>query len=284
MPRILITGASGFIGRNLIQHLGTIEGYQIIPVSLEDGYDLAQPGWVKQLPGDGVDIVLHLAQSLQYRQFPTGSGNMFAVNTASTHALAEWARTNGVQRFIYASTGNVYKPGTQLCDETSECQPVGMYASTKLAAELLLRPYASLFETIILRPFGVYGPGQTAMLVYDMIQRIRQGQEVRLAGGVGIYLTPLYIQDAVEIIHQLLHLPQPERWMLYNLAGEQVLGLNEICAQIAAGLSLPLRTQVTQDPPAYLCGANQRTKAFHPQFISFEHGLQRTLASLSTPT
>ncbi len=277
--RILITGAHGFIGRNLIHALSQQKNAQILAIDLDLGFDLSKPGWTQQLPDEEVHTVLYLAQSLHYRQFPEGASDMFAVNTTAALELAEWARKHTVLRFIYASTGNVYKAGKAIFTEDDDCQPRGMYAATKFSTEILLRSYSSLFEVIILRPFGVYGPGQDKMLVHDMIEKVAAGEEIRLAQGVGLYLTPLFIHDGIKIITALIYRPVSQPWQVYNLAGDQVLTLGEIVQKIAAGLRVVPVIKITDQSPDYLCGDISRLRPLLSEFTPIDRGLELTLAA-----
>jgi hypothetical protein len=146
---VLITGSAGFIGRRVADRweqgsLGRVRfGW-----SARRGFDLSVAGWTRGLPGDGADVVVHLAQSRRYREFPEGADDMFRVNVAATSELLEWSRTHGVGRFLFASTGTIYAPGPGKLAESAECRPGSMYAATKLAAELLIQRYAGLFDVV----------------------------------------------------------------------------------------------------------------------------------------
>src|SRR5437870_2140671 len=107
MSRILITGATGFIGRHLVERLrAQHELYCIaraIPPAVSD-----RVFWVKddlavglnegQLPSR-LDAVVHLAQSSRYRDFPEGARDVFAINVRSTFDLLEYARRSGARSF-----------------------------------------------------------------------------------------------------------------------------------------------------------------------------------------
>jgi nucleoside-diphosphate-sugar epimerase len=277
--QIIITGASGFIGRSLVQRLSTDPGSEVIPVDLDTNFNLALPGWTDRLP-ETADSIVHLAQSLQYRNFPGGAKDMFAVNTASTQELADWAIQHGIKKFIFTSTGNVYRPSRRLLREEDECQPTGMYAATKYSAELLLRAYAGLLEVVILRPFGVYGPGQQGMLIAEMIRRVNTGEVIQLAQNIGISLTPIYIDDAVAAITRLVEedsIPSPS---ILNLAGSEILTLRAIVDRIAAISGKQPNIQVLDHEPGWLTGDNTRLKAFLAQFTPFDDGLQKLMTSL----
>ena len=212
---ILITGANGFIGRHLIGTLLQEETHHIWgiarqPLALDSKYychltvDLTRKNWTDVLPSP-IDTVVHLAQSNRYRaqDFPEGSRDMLAVNVNSTLELLEWARKNHVKQFILSSTGNVYKPSPKLFVEDDSCFPTNMYAATKLSAEYFVQQYREFFQGIVLRLFSIYGPHQKRRLLPMIIDRIKTGGEIILASEKGIYLTPLYVSDCVEMIWRL---------------------------------------------------------------------------------
>lgn len=167
----LITGANGFIGRNLLHHLlSKKEGSEFI-VLQRSAPEIKHPRiqFIKgDLNGDFLpalqdieaDGILYLAQSSRFREFPQGASDMFKVNTQAPARLADWAATKGVLQFVYASTGSVYVPINDPIIESSPVSASSYYAATKLAAEQLLTPYGTLFNVKLLRIFNPYGPDQ----------------------------------------------------------------------------------------------------------------------------
>jgi len=288
VSRILITGARGFIGRFLVQlcheHHETFALDRLSSdLDVTGGVhwlncDLTQPLTYESLPAN-VDTVIHLAQSLQYRDFPQGAEDMFQVNVMATYKLAEWARQHRVKRFIFASTGNVYKPAMTMkkLTEEDECGPVSMYAATKLSAEYLLHPYAAFFQVVITRLFGVYGPQQHQMLIANMIQRVQRREEITLAGGAGIYLTPIFVDDCVRVLEYLAVNPLENPVNILNVAGDQVLSLAEIVNEIAHQLHEQPVVKATDEQPRYFCGDNARLKRCYDSFTPFDKGLALTL-------
>jgi UDP-glucose 4-epimerase len=237
--RILVTGATGFLG----QHLLPLLAGRHEPVALarrepppELGKladwitgDLSGPVDRISLP-EGIDAVVHLAQSERYREFPAGAGDVFAVNVASTFGLLEYARRAGAKRFVHASTGGVYRPSAMPLTEESAIDPRGLYAASKAAAERLVAGYSGLLETEILRPFFVYGPGREDMLVATLTGRVLDGQAVEVAGDPGIRLTPTYVDDAARAFAAALAV---EGGQTVNVAGSEAVTLTELVELIA---------------------------------------------------
>ncbi|MEQ8532338.1 MAG: NAD-dependent epimerase/dehydratase family protein, partial [Imperialibacter sp.] len=117
--RVLVTGATGLIGHHLVQKLiqsNRFEVYAIgrrrldLPQVNTIVCDFSEKIDVEKLPPE-MDIVVHLAQSENFRQFPESAPEVFKVNTLSTVELIDYARRVGVSHFIYASSAGIYGVG-----------------------------------------------------------------------------------------------------------------------------------------------------------------------------
>ncbi|HZT54347.1 MAG TPA: NAD(P)-dependent oxidoreductase, partial [Gaiellaceae bacterium] len=195
--RILVTGAGGFIGRRLIERLeGEHEVHPVVRRAPDDRrpwivQDLAQPLDARRLPSR-IDAVIHLAQSRRYREFPSGAADMFAINVESTFRLLEYARHAGTQIFVYASTGGIYGYSYEALVETAPANPLNFYLTSKHIAESLVANYQAFFHTVVFRFFFVYGPGQEGMLVPTLLEKVRKGDQISIAGRPGQRINPIY--------------------------------------------------------------------------------------------
>lgn len=171
----LITGAAGFLGSSLANHLAH-EGHLVRgldDLSAGDPQALAVDvhftrGDVSDRPKlwtllQEVDVVYHLAARVSVPEsilYPRDYNN---VNVGGTVALMEAMRDVGVQRVVLASSGAVYgDSGQQPLVEAATPSPRSPYAVSKLAAEFYMRTIGLLWgiETVSLRIFNAYGPGQ----------------------------------------------------------------------------------------------------------------------------
>jgi UDP-glucose 4-epimerase len=171
----LITGAAGFLGSSLANQLAR-EGHQIRGLDdLSTGDPQALGPDVHFTRGDvsdrpklwtllqEVDVVYHLAARVSVPESITYPRDYNNVNVGGTVALMEAMRDVGVRRVVLTSSGAVYGDlGDQPLKETVTPNPRSPYAVSKLAAEYYVRTIGALWgiETVSLRIFNAYGPGQ----------------------------------------------------------------------------------------------------------------------------
>ncbi len=171
----LITGAAGFLGSSLANQLAR-EGHQVRGLDdLSTGDPQALAPDVHFTRGDvndrpklwtllqDVDVVYHLAARVSVPESIIYPRDYNAINVGGTVALMEAIRDVGVKRVVLASSGAVYGDlGEQTLVESITPNPRSPYAVSKLAAEYYVRTIGRLWniETVSLRIFNAYGPGQ----------------------------------------------------------------------------------------------------------------------------
>lgn len=274
--RILLTGATGFIGRRLTARLSQ-QGHEIVclvrpgapcpPGAISVPVDLGQPHMIEALPSG--DALIHLAQSSRYREFPDAASDIFSVNTGATARLLDLARRNGTRSFLLASTGSVYSTRNEPCQEDAALQPADFYAASKVAAEALLRPYAQQFHTCALRLFTPYGAGQRNRLIPGLIERVRNRRPVSLDGeGRGLRLSVGYLDDVVATFQTAAE----QGWDgTYNVAAPEPTCIAEIADAIGRELGIAPSFERTgrPEPPALVADTGRLARmcdvaAFRP--------------------
>jgi Nucleoside-diphosphate-sugar epimerases len=259
--KALVTGANGYVGRQLTALLAELghEVHAVVrshPERLPSGVlpvvaDLSQTGWTDALP-DEAEAVIHLAQSMQYREFPAGAEDMFAINVRSTFELLEWARIRKADDFIFAGTGSVYPLRPEPQGESASCAPLNFYAVSKFSAEKMVLQYGPFFRTRVFRIFSVYGPGQKNMLLPRLARSVKSGNPITLAGGVGLRLSPIHVHDVCRILAETPgrdDLPE-----ILNLAGPECLSIRELSVELGRCLETEPVFEETQDTPSAICG------------------------------
>jgi UDP-glucose 4-epimerase len=200
----LVTGAAGFLGSALANQLAR-EGHQVRGLDdLSTGNPQALSMDVLFTRGDvndrpklwtllqEVDCVYHLAARVAVPESVLYPREYNAVNVGGTVTLMEAMRDVGVRRVVFISSGAVYgdQAGQPLC-EGGMPNPRSPYAASKLAAEYYVRTIGDLWgiETVSLRVFNAYGPGQhlpashPPVIPYFLRQAVRQGTLVVHADG-----------------------------------------------------------------------------------------------------
>jgi UDP-glucose 4-epimerase len=288
--KVLVTGATGLIGRHLVERIseahevtalarGPISGLR--PDVLLVRQDLSQPLQRKALP-ERIDAVIHLAQSERYREFPEGAADVFAVNVQSTLALLEYSRAAGASRFVLASTGGVYAPSDGELTEESVVDPKGPYAHSKRMAEFLVEDYAEILTGIILRPFFVYGPGPSKLLIARLLADVRGGRAIEVAGSNGPQLNPIYVSEAAAAFEAALGVAGGG---VFNVAGPEPTTIAEIAGLIAKEMGREaqiVHTDRRRGPPLIAdTHRMQEVLGVTPQ-ISMRDGIARLVGETAT--
>lgn len=168
--RILVTGANGFVGRELCKTL-RLQGYEVRAAarhasngdSVQIGNIGPETDWSYAL--SGVDTIVHLAARVHIMQEMSKNPleSFRSVNVLGSGRLALMAAKVGVKRFVYVSSISVHgnSTGERAYAEEDETQPHSPYAISKWEGELALRRIAEDFgfDLVIVRPPLVYGPG-----------------------------------------------------------------------------------------------------------------------------
>ena len=190
MARILITGATGFIGSHLVE-LCVEKGHEVV------AFDRYNPnshrGWLEKsekrseiqiILGDirdldsvtkamaGCDVVFHLAALIGIPYSYVSPLAYIRTNLEGTYNVLEASRNKGIDQILVTSTSEVY--GTAQYTPIDELHPlVGQspYAATKIAADQLALSYFRSFDTPvkIVRPFNTYGPRQSARAIIPTV-------------------------------------------------------------------------------------------------------------------
>lgn len=257
MADILVTGATGLVGSNLVSELAG--SHDVVAIARQPPgqpadirwvtHDLRQPVLPEDLPAR-IDVVIHLAQAREFREFPSRALDTFAVNVASAALLADWACSAGARQLIVASTGGVYRPSSLPHREDEAVGGPGapsFYAATKLAAEALARAYGAQLAVTVFRPFFIYGRGQDARMLFPrLVDSIRSRRPISLDGEDGMRFNPIHVSDAVRAVSAALALDDS---CVLNLAGPEVLSLRLAVELLANALEVePLfdsRSEVT---------------------------------------
>lgn len=212
--QILVTGATGFIGRHLVRALSKsysvrclvrkssdITPLKDLTIAIAYGDLLVKESL---LPGlDGIDLVYHVAGEVYSRK----TSDYYKGNVLATYSLLEACKEKGVKRIIFLSSTGVYKPSTTKTPvaEEFECGPTSIYGKTKLEAEELIKAYN--IPWVIVRASLIYGPYQKSMLNQFLRHALKKGKVYLLGNGENLR-SLCFIDDLVEGLTLLIDKPK----------------------------------------------------------------------------
>lgn len=240
--RVLLTGASGFVGSHLAEallraghdlrvsardssRLDALQGLAFETVRL----DLNDPREADAACRDA-EAVVHAAGVTRAR----AAGTFFRVNTEGTLALARAALRQGARRFVFVSSLEARGP-----DQLG--RPDSPYGESKRAAEEGLRALGGALECVVLRPAGVYGPRDKDLL--PLFKLARLGVLPKAASGHP--LQPVFVTDVAQAV--LRALEQPAGFGPFALAEAHSYRWNEVRTFMCHAVGRPVRLLTLPD-------------------------------------
>lgn len=235
--RVLVTGASGFVGKALCTLLlskgfpvrGVVRSGTVVKgveaVEVKDIADTSPSAWASML--SGVGVVIHCAALVH--QMGTDDDEAWAryhrVNTQATASLAEAAVDAGVKRFIFLSTIKVLGESTQAGHAfraQDPASPTDAYARSKWEAEQAIREVASgsTMDFAIVRPPLVYGPGVGAN--FQALTRLVSARVPLPLGAINNRRSLVSIENLVDLIVKCVDYPDAIRNVLLVSDGDDV--------------------------------------------------------------
>jgi UDP-glucose 4-epimerase len=280
MQKILITGATGFVGRYLVEALK--DKYHIFELNRTKRKTSHEQiiadirNKLPDLPPD-INIIIHCASIVGYSEHYEKK-SYCDVNVRSTLQLLEYGRRIKLKKFVYLSTGGIYGFSDNLLGEQSDVNPADFYSLTKYMSELFVNYYRNDFDTQILRIFFPYGPGQKGRFVLNLIQRILDNKPIILNNPLGKpRLNPIYISDLVEYITRMI---QTDFTGIVNIAGEDIISVKELVEIIGKCSEKEPIFQLEDKPLLDMVGDVSKISELtnYKPCIGFEEGISKILA------
>ena len=262
MTAVLVTGASGFIGRAACKEF-LARGLKVTAAVRDDSSPLV-PGAGRQAVGDlakpvawqlrGVDAVVHLAGIAHQLHGQDAEAVYDAVNRDATERLAREAARSGVRRLVFVSSVKVNGERTapdRPFREADAPQPGDRYARSKWAAEQALAQVAAEtgLEVVVVRPPLVYGPGVRANF-RRLVELVKTGLPLPFAS-IRNRRSLVYVGNLAEVLALCVTLPAAKGRTFLVSDGED-LATPDLVRRI--GAALRRKPRLFRFPPALLPG------------------------------
>ncbi len=298
--KALVTGGAGFIGSHLVDRLlsegchvaiiddlsasklrnlnpaATFYHSDINHTSVQDIFNREQP-----------DLVFHLAARVSVTYSAQNPVDNAEVNVIGTLRLLDAARRQGIDKFIFSSTGGaIYgNPESNPCNEDTPVAPVSPYGLSKWIAEQYIELFHRLYRLnyTILRYGNVYGPRQDphgeAGVIAIFIQDMLEGRQPRIFGDGNQERDFVYVGDVVEANVQAINRGN-NRTM--NIGSGEGTSVNQIFDTLKSALGYRWEAEHRPRRPGDVhkisleCAKSLQNLGWSPQ-VGLEEGLQRTL-------
>jgi NAD dependent epimerase/dehydratase len=310
--KVLVTGASGFIGSHLVELL-VREGYAVRALTRytsdnRKGNLALMPEILEQVevhPADlrdaeavsmavsGVDIVFHLGAIISIPYSYQHPEETVAVNITGTFNVLQAMRQHNTGRGVIVSTSEVYGSAQYVpIDEKHPLQPQSPYAATKISAEALSISFHRTYNTpvVVVRPFNTYGPRQSARAVIPTIISQALTRDVVSLGAIHTVRDYTYAADTARGL-MLAARSNAALGQVINLGTGQSVMIGDVAKKIIALIGRPVTISANEGqrlrPEAsevQRLESDNRLAAkligWRPE-VSLEDGLQRTIAWIS---
>ncbi|MBE3092261.1 MAG: SDR family oxidoreductase [Actinobacteria bacterium] len=275
---VLLTGGCGYIGTLLTarllkeEHKVTVVDIMWFGNYLPKNKNLTV---IKQdirnisnIPMDGVDTVIHLANIANDPCGELNSKLVWEVNVLATMQLVEKAIQNKVKQFIYASSGSVYgvKEEAEVTEDLS-LVPISDYNKTKMISERVLLSYKDLINIICIRPATVcgYSPRMRLDLSVNMLtSQALIGKRITVFGG-NQTRPNIHIKDMFGVYMHFLKKGN-ELKGIYN-AGFENISIMDIAEKVVKNVPAEIVVTESNDPRSYHLSSNKLiATGFSPEY------------------
>ena len=258
---VLVTGGAGFIGSELVRQLSQ----QDFRVRVVDNLVTGKRENLDDMPGERVELIVADVRDKDLMiSLSRGMGIIFhlgclgarhsihspvenhEVNASATLGLLNAARHNGVRRFVYVSSSEVYGTAkTVPITEEHATVPLTVYGASKLAGESYARAFWETYRypTVVLRPFNAYGPrchheGDSGEIIPKFMLRCMAGKPMVILGSGTQTRDFTYVSDIAGAI-RAAGLSDDCVGQTLNLGSGKEIEIRELAAKVASVLNRP---------------------------------------------
>ena len=232
---ILITGGMGFIGSHLSEYL-IKQGHQITIFDNLSNSKIISKSNLKFIEGDitdyslllkslnNIEMVIHLAAQISVIDSIRDPKNTFKINVDGTKNILNACLENNIENFIGISTAAVFGNQDEILLENSICLPISPYGESKLMMEEFIINFSKKhnFNSVILRFFNLYGPGQSpqyAGVITKFLKNLQENKPLEIFGDGNQSRDFIHIDDAVRCINSTIKNLEGKSGRIYNIGG-----------------------------------------------------------------
>jgi len=277
--RILVTGATGYLGAEVVRALLENELFTVIALGRDlekferlshwcgEGSARLQPliadvCSLENFPS-GIEAVVHAAALRAIQGDEDHRAATVQVNIAGTSNLLRLAARHELRRFVFISSQSVYGRCPSPWDESMQPDPQGVYAETKYAGEQLVSSFEDALDFVVLRLSRLYGVSfamRWGEIAGKFSQLVCEGQSVPIYGNGTQRFDLLHVRDAAQAVTLLLR-AHPKGWnSVYNIGSGGSVSINELVtlfSELAVELGLPTvvverHPELGTNPPPHL--------------------------------
>ena len=305
---VLVTGGAGFIGSHLVRSL-VGKGWTVVVLDdfssgkKENLDELSDSDGLRVVEGDvrdrkvvdevieGVDAVVHLAAFVDSASSVGRPLETNDINVNGTLNILDACVKKGVSRFVFASSAGVYGDGNPLpLREEYDLRPVSPYAASKVSGEYYCKVFCDCYgiNTVVLRFFNVYGPGQGANQYAGVITKFMssglRGEPLTIYGDGTQTRDFINVEDVVGALGKALEF-KSSGTEVFNVCTGKSLSINDLARYMQEAMGKHLRVlhvgpRVGDILHSYgFRGKAQDVLGFEAQ-VDFEEGLKRYVQSM----
>jgi nucleoside-diphosphate-sugar epimerase len=289
--KVLVTGASGMVGRNLLDYLGQ-KGVATIPTDLK-GWDVSgdmldEDFVFGTLASNDFDAIVHLAALTEIKKTIEDPHLCFEINCVGTLNMLELARKKNVSRIVIASSANVFgAPKVNPVTEDSPFDPRAPYDYSKLVCEsMAMGFYKSKWLPIsITRSWLLFGEyDQPSRAVVRFIRACLKDEPLSLFNAGKDTTSPTHVVNYAKLALSILN-DEKAVGQAFNFGGERAVTIRELAETVKRMTGskseitlLPPRSELEKDPQISYPSINKaRNLLGYSHELTLEQGLQRTI-------
>ena len=288
--RVLVTGANGMVGRNLLDYLST-KGVETIPTDLSGqklSGNLLEKDFVDSLESLDFDAIVHLAAVTDIKKTIENPQLCYEVNCFGTLNILELAVKKRAKRFVFSSSANVFGAPKKLpVTEESPFDPRVPYDYSKVIGEQLVMSYFKnrALPVAITRSWLLFGEhDQPTRATIRFIRACLSNEPLTLYNGGRDTTAPSHAANYAKLVLTILQ-NDGSRGEAFNFGGEKVVKIRELAQMIkrltnssSEVILAPPRSELEREPQVSYPSNRKVEKVLgYKNELSLEEGLKRTI-------